>query len=119
MRSLSGEGDTQTVAVPLRPDAARARAGATSPLVSSYREYRPGPGGPAAVACTWHGIAGWSRRLRVLPDGCLELVWDGQRARAVRPVPGAVRYPVSAEHQSVGIRIQPGWGAIVLGAPLR
>jgi AraC-like DNA-binding protein len=71
------------------------------------------------VACTWHGIAGWSRRLRVLPDGCLELVWDGQHARAVLPVPGAARYPVTAEHQSVGIRIQPGWGAVVLGAPLR
>jgi AraC-like DNA-binding protein len=55
----------------------------------------------------------------VLPDGCLELVWAGQHAQAVLPVPGAVRYPVSPEHQSVGIRIQPGWGAIVLGAPLR
>jgi AraC-like DNA-binding protein len=55
----------------------------------------------------------------VLPDGCLELVWDGQHAQAVRPVPGAARYPVSSGHQSVGIRIQPGWGAIVLGAPLR
>jgi AraC-like DNA-binding protein len=107
------------VAVPLRPDAAQARAGAAPPVVSSYREYRPDPGAPEAVACTWHGIAGWSRRLRVLPDGCLELVWDGQHARAVPPVPGAARYPVSAEAQTIGIRIQPGWGAIVLGAPLR
>jgi AraC-like DNA-binding protein len=107
------------VAVPLRPDAAKSRAGAAPPVVSSYREYRPGPGAPEAVACTWHGIAGWSRRLRVLPDGCLELVWDGQHARAVLPVPGPARYPVSAEAQTTGIRIQPGWGAIVLGAPLR
>jgi AraC-like DNA-binding protein len=87
--------------------------------VSRYREHRPGPGVPEAVACTWHGIAGWARRLRVLPDGCLELVWDGQHARAVPPLPGAVRYPVSAGAQTIGIRIQPGWGAIVLGAPLR
>jgi methylphosphotriester-DNA--protein-cysteine methyltransferase len=107
------------VAVPLRPDAAQARVGAAPPVVSSYREYRPGPGAPEAVACTWHGIAGWSRQLRVLPDGRLDVVWDGQQARAVLPVPGPARYPVSAEHQSVGIRIQPGWGAIVLGAPLR
>jgi AraC-like DNA-binding protein len=54
----------------------------------------------------------------VLPDGCLELVWDGQHARAVPPVPGPARYPVRAEAQTTGIRIQPGWGAIVLGAPL-
>ena len=76
------------VAVPLRADAAKSRAGAAPPVVSSYREYRPGRGESEAVACTWHGIAGWSRRLRVLPDGCLELVWDGQHARAVLPVPG-------------------------------
>lgn len=107
------------MAVPLRADAAKARAGAAPPVVSSYREYRPGPGAPEAVACTWHGIAGWSRQLRVLPDGCLELVWDGQHARAVLPAPGPARYPVSAEAQTIGIRIQPGWGAIVLGAPLR
>ena len=111
--------DTQTVAVPLRPDAAQARVGAAPPVVSSYREYRPGPGGPEAVACTWHGIAGWSRRLRVLPDGRLE--WSGMgstRAPCFR-FPGPARYPVRAGRQSVGIRIQPGWGAIALGAPLR
>jgi AraC-like DNA-binding protein len=119
VRSFSGERDTQTVAVPLRPDAAKSRAGAAPAVVSSYREYRPGPGASAAVACTWHGIAGWSRQLRVLPDGCLELIWDGRHARAVPPLPGAARYPVSAEAQSVGIRIRPGWGAIVLGATLR
>jgi AraC-like DNA-binding protein len=55
----------------------------------------------------------------VLPDGCVELVWDGQHARAVPPVPGVARYPVSAEAQTIGIRIQPGWGAILLGTPLR
>jgi hypothetical protein len=91
----------------------------TAAVTHHHREYRPGLGAPDAVAYTWHGIAGWSRRLRVLPDGCLELVWDGQHARAVLPVPGPARYPVSAEAQTTGIRIQPGWGAIVLGAPLR
>jgi AraC-like DNA-binding protein len=105
------------VAIPLWPDATQAGAGA-APVTSSYREYRPGAGAPEAVACTWHGIAGWSRRLRVLPDGCLDLVWDGQHARAVPPVPGPSRYPVHAEARTTGIRIQPGWGAIVLGAPL-
>ena len=35
------------------------------------------------------------------------------------PVPGPARYPVRAEAQTTGIRIQPGWGAIVLGGPLR
>jgi AraC-like DNA-binding protein len=106
------------VAVPLRPDATLARAGAT-PVESSYREFRPGPAAPDGVTCTWSGYPGWSRRLRVLPDGCLEVVWDGEHARAVPPVPGPARYPVRAGAQAIGIRIQPGWGAIVLGVPLR
>jgi AraC-like DNA-binding protein len=109
--------DTKTVAIPLRADATQAGAGA-APVTSSYREYRPGPGAPEAIACTWHGIAGWSRQLRVLPDGCLDLAWDGRHVRAVPPVSGPARYPVRAEARTTGIRIQPGWGAIVLGGPL-
>jgi AraC-like DNA-binding protein len=57
--------------------------------------------------------------MRVLPDGCLDLVWDGQQARAVRPAAGPVRHPVGAGREVTGIRIRPGWAALVLGLPLR
>jgi AraC-like DNA-binding protein len=106
------------VAVPLRLTAALAVPG-EAPAVSTYREYRPCPSVARAVSCTWHGVPGWSRRLRVLPDGCLDLVWDGKQVRAVRPAPGPARYPIGPGPPVTGIRIRPGWAALVLGVPLR
>jgi len=106
------------MAVPLQPVAALSRSGLT-PVVSAYREYRPAPAVTRMVACTWHGFAGRPRQMRLLPDGCLDLVWDGQRARALRPAPRQVRRPVGESALVTGIRIRPGWAAVVLGMPLR
>ncbi|MGW4524361.1 hypothetical protein [Amycolatopsis sp. NPDC004378] len=53
--------------VPLRPVAAR----------SVYREVAPPAALAGVLACGWHGSTGWARSLRVLPDGCADLVWDG------------------------------------------
>jgi AraC-like DNA-binding protein len=106
------------MAVPLQPVAALSRPGLT-PVVSAYREYRPAQAVTRTVTCTWHGVAGRPRRMRLLPDGCLDLVWDGERARAVRPAPRRVRRPVGESPPVIGIRIRPGWAAVVLGMPLR
>ena len=106
------------MAVPLHSAAARSRPG-QPPALSAYREYRPDPPVTVAVACTWQAIAGWPRPMRLLPDGCLDLVWDGQHARAVRPAARAVRRPVGETAMVTGIRIRPGWAAAVLGMPAR
>jgi AraC-like DNA-binding protein len=106
------------MAVPLRPVAVRSAPG-RAPLVSAYREYGPDPAPARAAACTWQGAARWPRRMRMLPDGCLDLVWDGGRARVVRPAARQVRRPVGGDALVSGIRIRPGWAAVVLGAPLR
>lgn len=106
------------MAVPLQPVALFCRPG-QAPAVSAYREYRPAPAVAAAVACTWHGVAGWPRSIRLLPDGCLDLVWDGQHARAVRPAARRVRRPIGETSQVTGIRIRPGWTAAILGMPAR
>jgi uncharacterized membrane protein len=78
------------MAVPLRPVAVLSRA-ALAPVISSYREFGATPAVARAVACTWQGVPGWSRTMRLLPDGCLDLVWDGQHMRAVRPAARQVR----------------------------
>jgi AraC-like DNA-binding protein len=104
------------MAVPLQPAAVRSRPG-QPPALSSYREYQPGPAVTAAVACTWQAVAGWPRSMRLLPDGCLDLVWDGQRARAVRPAARPVRRVVGETPMVTGIRIRAGWVAAVLGMP--
>lgn len=106
------------MAVPLQPAAVRFRPG-EAPVVSAYREYRPDPAVAAAVACTWQAVAGWPRSMRLLPDGCLDLVWDGQHARAVLPAARPVRRPVGVTAVVTGIRIRPGWSAVALGMPAR
>lgn len=55
--------------------------------------------------------------MRLLPDGCLDLVWDGKHARAVRPAARPVRRPVGETRLVTGIRIRPGWTAAILGMP--
>lgn len=106
------------MAVPLRPVAVLRRAGQAS-AVSEYREYRPAAAVAPAVACTWHGVAVWPRSMRLLPDGCLDLVWDGGHARAVRPAPGLVRRAIGETAHVTGVRIRPGWAAAILGMPAR
>jgi AraC-like DNA-binding protein len=57
--------------------------------------------------------------MRLLPDGCLDVVWDGQRIRVVRPAARQVRRAVGETAVVVGIRIRPGWAGAVLGMPVR
>ena len=107
--------DTWDMAVPLRPVAARP---GPVPVISAYREYQAAPAVARAVVCTWQGLPGWPRRMRLLPDGCLDLVWDGWHARFARPADRQVRRPVGGTALVIGIRIRPGWAAVVTGVPV-
>jgi AraC-like DNA-binding protein len=104
------------MAVPLQPVAARP---GPVPVISVYREYRAAPAIARAVVCTWQGVGGWHRRMRLLPDGCLDLVWDERNARLVRPTDRQVRRPVGDAALVTGIRIRPGWASVITGAPVR
>ena len=104
------------MAVPLRPVAARP---GPVPVISTYREHQAAPAVARAVVCTWQGLPGWHRRIRLLPDGCLDLVWDGRHARFARPADRQVRRPVGDSALVIGIRIRPGWAAVVTGTPVR
>ncbi len=103
------------MAVPLRPVAT---LHGPVPVISAYREYRAAPVVARAAVCTWQGVPGWPRRMRLLPDGCLDLVWDGRHARLVRPADRQVRRPVGDNALVTGIRIRPGWAAVVAGIPV-
>ncbi len=92
---------------------------ATGPVgaraVSAYGEV-PAPGRLATVvACTWSGRPGWSRPLRILPDGCADLAWDGTALRVVAPAPGPVWVDLDRDATSTGIRLRPGVVGHVLG----
>ena len=82
-----------------------------------YREAAPGRGAAAVVACRWAGSGGWARSLRLLPDGCADVVWDGEALHVVGALPAAARLAVGAETRNVGLRLRPGAAGAVLGCP--
>lgn len=97
--------------VPLRPLAV---AGARS----VYREVAPPAALAGVLACGWHGRTGWARPLRVLPDGCADLVWDGDALTVVVTVGAPLRLWVPAEASRVGVRLRCGAAAAVLGTSM-
>ncbi|VVJ24345.1 Transcriptional regulator [Amycolatopsis camponoti] len=94
--------------VPLRPLAAR----------SVYREVAPPAALAGVLACGWHGQTGWARPLRVLPDGCADLVWDGDALTVVVTVGAPLRLWVPADASRVGVRLRCGAAAAVLGTSM-
>ena len=84
---------------------------------SRYREAPPGSAVADVVACRWAGSGGWDRTLRLVPDGCADLVWDGSALVLVGASPTAGRFPVAATARNVGLRLRPGAGAAVAGCP--
>jgi AraC-like DNA-binding protein len=85
-----------------------------------YREWRPAPGLDGLLACTWAGRLGDDGTPftdRVLPDACIDLIWDGRRLFVAGPDTGPV--PITREPGGVfaGVRFRPGLAPSVLGVP--
>ena len=82
----------------------------------TYREHPA----PAALApwleCAWErsGIAGAS--VRVLPDGCIDIVWtEGRGVRVVGPNTTAFVVALEDGVRVAGVRMRPGGAAPLLG----
>lgn len=80
-----------------------------------YRELPPPPPIAAHVTCLWtrDGPAAG----RVLPDGCVDIVWTGERLIVAGPATRAVVPEVSADATKVGVRFRTGAAANALGLP--
>lgn len=86
---------------------------------SRYREY-PAPARLARdVLCLWsQEIGAAPHRQRVLPDGCVDLVWIGEAPAVVAgPATGPVMVPLAPRATLVGVRLRPGTASRVLGPP--
>jgi hypothetical protein len=84
----------------------------------SYREYRPPVGLEAVVACLWEHQPADDRVQRVVPDGCVDLIWLADRELVIAGAdtgPRSVELPARAP--SSGIRVRPGSAGAVLGLP--
>ena len=87
-------------------------------MPSSYREYRPPAGLESMVACLWEREPAEERRQRVVPDGCVDLIWMAERELTIVGAdtgPREVALP-SGSH-ICGIRLRPGTAGALLGFP--
>ncbi len=86
----------------------------------AYTEWQPPPALRPAVACLWHrDVAGASVPGLILPDGCVDLIWQSGRGVFLagpdtRPIPTTP----GRDHTLIGVRLRPGAGGTVLGLPL-
>jgi AraC-like DNA-binding protein len=77
-----------------------------------YRE-RALPGG-GAVTCVWSRDVEETAELRIVPDGCVDLMFDGTRLWVAGPDTHA-HVALSPPSSSVGARVHPGATARALG----
>ena len=56
--------------------------------------------------------------VQVLPDGCVDLIWDGDRLFVAGPDPVAAEAVLAPGAQLVGVRLAPGAARGLLGLPL-
>lgn len=84
---------------------------------SEWLELAPSEGLGGVVAAAWTGSAGgWSRPLRLLPDGCADLVWDGRRLTFFRPVDRPLHGHLLAETRNIGLRLECGFAGVVFAS---
>lgn len=86
---------------------------------SRWREREPERRIANAVEALWIGIGGWTHSLSLLPDGAVDIVWDGERLTGVALRDVAVIARVHEAALNVGIRLRCGCAGSILGAPPR
>jgi AraC-like DNA-binding protein len=83
----------------------------------AYREWAPAPSLADHLACTWVGGSGPDRRDRIVPDGCVDIVWDGRELFVAGPDTGPVPLLPAPGGWYVGARFRPGFAPTLLGVP--
>src|SRR5947207_14567705 len=80
-----------------------------------YRELPPPSPIAGHVMCLWTREG--SAADRVLPDGCADIVWTGERLLVAGPATRAVVPQVPADRTKLGIRFRTGAAGHALGLP--
>jgi AraC-like DNA-binding protein len=84
----------------------------------SYREYRSPVGLEPLVACLWESEPVAGKTTRVIPDGCVDLVWLGAELGLVVAGPDTGPWVTGpGSESSHAIRLRPGAAGAVLGLP--
>jgi AraC-like DNA-binding protein len=86
----------------------------------AYREFRARHELSDLVACTWERAVprdGAAPTHRVMPDGCVDLIWRVSELVVAGPDRGPVMSRVEAGGTVVGLRLRPGAAGLALGLP--
>jgi methylphosphotriester-DNA--protein-cysteine methyltransferase len=87
-------------------------------MLPAYREYRPAGNLDALAACVWEHEPVEDHAQRIVPDGCVDLIWLAERELVIAgPDTGPRRADLPARARSSGIRLRPGAAGAVLGLP--
>jgi AraC-like DNA-binding protein len=82
----------------------------------AYRELKPPPEVESHVACVWASAGGAGR---VLPDDCVDVVWNGEDIVVAGPSTEAFAPRVAPGATAVGLRFRVGAAGPALGLPAR
>jgi AraC-like DNA-binding protein len=85
---------------------------------AGYREWRAAPELARHVVCTWagrFGAAGDQYTDRVLPDGCIDIVWTGHGVVVAGPDTRCVPLEWRPGAGFAGLRFRPGFAPALLG----
>jgi len=82
----------------------------------SYLEHQPPSALAPWVECAWERRGAGSAPVRVLPDGCIDVVWSDQGgAQLIGPNTTAFLVTVAPETRVHGVRLRPGAAPSLLG----
>jgi len=82
----------------------------------SYREHAPPPALAPWVECTWERCDGGGPPVRVVPDGCIDVVWtEGAGTQVVGANTTAFLVHLPAGVRVAGVRMRPGAAPPLLG----
>ena len=70
-----------------------------------------------SIACVWVSRPGEGTDNRVLPDACMDIIWDGSSVFVAGPDTGPVPVEVSPGTAFAGVRFRPGRAPSFLGPP--
>ncbi|HEX2281346.1 MAG TPA: AraC family transcriptional regulator [Thermomicrobiales bacterium] len=83
----------------------------------TYREFAPPPPLGKHIVCFWrHGATSMPTTVRVIPDGCVDIVWVNDQAPHVAgPMTKPVLYSIDSGTEIVAVRLRPGVAHRLLG----
>ena len=105
-----------------QPESPQPRDGPRTPSDGFYREMAPVPELRSHVKCIWYHRVRASRELaieavRVLPDGCIDIVWLNGQLRVVGPDKKVRMAQLPVGTTIAGLRFRPGVAPVALGVP--